>query len=246
MRGISDKQVSTLSPSEQSRPPREQIRVLIVHPNRLFREALAVAVASQRRSMKVVGCVAEVDLVRHAQPVQGAFAPDVILVNSRPTTPERLREAMRLRSLFGTAKVLMISRHPMGMNLDLLKMAAEAANRVVHVAGSLKELLWNIQVIGRGQRTPPRVFDSNIRLSVPAEQRAHESSSERIGLTRREREILTLRQGGLINKEIAVALRIELQTVKNHVHSLIIKLQLKGQRPSFLAAANRSILQHIE
>jgi DNA-binding NarL/FixJ family response regulator len=139
-----------------------------------------------------------------------------------------------------------MGRHPTGMKLDLLKMAAEVANRVVPVAGSLKELLWNIQVIGRGQRIPPRVFDSNIRLSVSKEQPAHESSSERIGLTRREQEILTLRQRGLIDKEIAVALDIEIQTVKNHVHSLIIKLQLKGQRTSFLSAANHSILQHIE
>jgi two-component system nitrate/nitrite response regulator NarL len=246
MSEISGKQVSTLSPGEQSRPSREQIRVLIVHPNRLFREALAVAVASQRRSMKVVGCLAELDHVRHAQPVQGALAPDVILVNSRPTTPETLREAVRLRSLFGTAKVLILGRHPTGMNLHFLKMAVEAANRVVHVAGSLKELLWSIQVIGRGQRIPPRVFDSTIRLSVSAEQPAHESNSEQMGLTRREREILTLRQRGFINKEIAVALHIEPQTVKNHVHSLLIKLQLKGQRTSFLSAPNRPILQPIK
>lgn len=244
MREISGTQVSTLSPSEQGRPPREQIRVLIVHPNRLFREALAVA--SQRRSMKVVGCMAEVDHVRHARPVQGALAPDVILGNSRPTTPETLREAVRLRSYFATANVLMLGRHPTGMNLDLLKMAAEVANRVVPIAGSLKELFLSIQVIVRGQRIPPRVFDRNIRLSVSTEQPAHESGCERIGLTRREREILTLRQGGLINKEIAVALHIELQTVKNHVHSLIIKLQLKGQRTSFLSAANLPILQLIE
>jgi two-component system, NarL family, nitrate/nitrite response regulator NarL len=244
MSEISGKQVSTLSPSEQSRPPREQIRVLIVHPNRLFREALAVAVASQRRSMKVVGCVAEVDIVRHAQPVQGALAPDVILVNSRPTTPETLREDVRLRSLIGTAKILVLGRHPTDMSLDLLKLAA--AKRIVPVAGSLKELLWSIQIIGRGQRIPPRAFDRNIRLTVSAAQPAHESNSVRMGLTRREQEILTLRQRGLINKEIAVALNIEPQTVKNHVHSLVIKLQLKGQRTSFDAAANRPIPQHIK
>ena len=97
-----------------------------------------------------------------------------------------------------------------------------------------------------GPENPTRVFDSNIHVIVSAEQPAHESNYERMGLTRREREILTLRQRGLINKEIAVALDIELQTVKNHVHSLIIKLQLKGQRTSFPSAANRPILQHIE
>jgi two-component system, NarL family, nitrate/nitrite response regulator NarL len=245
MTEILDKQVSTLSSSEQSRPLRERIRVLIVHPNRLFREAIAVAVASQRRSMKVVGCVAEVDHIRHARPVQGGLAPDVILVNSSVTTPETLREAARLRSHFGTAKVLMMGRHPTSMNLDLLKMAAESGNRVLPVAGSLKELLWSIQVIGRGQRIPSRLFKGEVFLKMSAEHPARLPISEQVGLTRREGEILALLQRGLSNKELAVALHIELQTVKNHVHSLFIKLQLKGQRRSFLSVANRSLL-HVE
>jgi len=40
-------------------------------------------------------------------------------------------------------------------------------------------------------------------------------------LTPREREILELIDGGLMNKEIAKALSIELTTVKNHVHHIL-------------------------
>jgi len=43
-------------------------------------------------------------------------------------------------------------------------------------------------------------------------------------LTPREREILELIDGGLMNKEIAKALSIELTTVKNHVHHILEKL----------------------
>jgi DNA-binding NarL/FixJ family response regulator len=46
-------------------------------------------------------------------------------------------------------------------------------------------------------------------------------------LTAREREVLALIREGLTNKEIATKLRISEATVKNHVHHLLEKLQVK-------------------
>ena len=50
-------------------------------------------------------------------------------------------------------------------------------------------------------------------------------------LTMRERQILSLVEQGLSNKEIARALGIELATVKNHVHRVLEKLNVsrRGQ-----------------
>ena len=47
-----------------------------------------------------------------------------------------------------------------------------------------------------------------------------------VWLTTREREILRLRQNGMTNKEVATALGIEVQTVKNHMRNLSSKLRL--------------------
>ena len=47
-----------------------------------------------------------------------------------------------------------------------------------------------------------------------------------VTLTRREREIVTLIDGGRSNKEIALRLNIEVATVKNHVHRILDKLQV--------------------
>ena len=46
-------------------------------------------------------------------------------------------------------------------------------------------------------------------------------------LTRREREIAVLIAEGLSNKEIARDLRIGASTVKNHVHSILEKLNVR-------------------
>ena len=48
-------------------------------------------------------------------------------------------------------------------------------------------------------------------------------------LTRREREIVGLIDKNLSNKEIATALRIEVATVKNHVHNLLEKLNIRSR-----------------
>ena len=54
-------------------------------------------------------------------------------------------------------------------------------------------------------------------------------SARDLPLTSREREVLHLIRDGLANKEIAGELQISEATVKNHVHHLLEKLQVKGR-----------------
>ncbi|HEY6927389.1 MAG TPA: response regulator transcription factor [Steroidobacteraceae bacterium] len=53
------------------------------------------------------------------------------------------------------------------------------------------------------------------------------SHSDRSALTAREAEVLKLIQEGMSNKMISRALGIELATVKNHVHSILVKLGIR-------------------
>jgi DNA-binding NarL/FixJ family response regulator len=58
-------------------------------------------------------------------------------------------------------------------------------------------------------------------------------------LTAREKEIALLIAEGLQNKHIAAHLSIEIRTVKNHVHSILRKLEVDSR-----TAATRVILEH--
>ena len=49
------------------------------------------------------------------------------------------------------------------------------------------------------------------------------------GLTRREQEIFNLMTCGLSNKLISRNLHIEVSTVKNHVHNILVKLGVKSR-----------------
>jgi DNA-binding NarL/FixJ family response regulator len=59
-------------------------------------------------------------------------------------------------------------------------------------------------------------------------------------LTNREREVLRLLYRGLSNQQIADALTIELGTVKNHVHSILAKLNVRSR---YDAAAIQGLLE---
>jgi DNA-binding NarL/FixJ family response regulator len=63
-------------------------------------------------------------------------------------------------------------------------------------------------------------------------------------LTRRERDVVELVAQGLANKEIAVALAIEVTTVKTHVHHLLVKLHLR-RRSELVALAHHANLDRV-
>ena len=92
--------------------------------------------------------------------------------------------------------------------------------------GCVEEVVAAIKAAARGEvHCSPKIAASLFR-------RVAEMSSERArrtgkcALTAREAQILKLVQEGMSNKMIARALGIELATVKNHVHSILVKLDV--------------------
>lgn len=103
----------------------------------------------------------------------------------------------------------------------------------VSLDASLETLLQNIQAIMKGETLcSPRVVSLTFnRVSALARQieAARAKTYAARSLTRRETEIARLIDEGLSNKEIADRLHIELSTVKNHVHNILDKLQLRDR-----------------
>jgi len=66
-------------------------------------------------------------------------------------------------------------------------------------------------------------------------------------LTHREKEIVALLEQGLSNKEIARSLHIGNATVKNHIHNILSKLQVRrrGEAAAWRRTANTALLRMI-
>lgn len=93
--------------------------------------------------------------------------------------------------------------------------------------GTFKDLSDTIQAVARGEMLcSPRLVGRVVRrLAVLSVEPGGDPVAA--SLTAREREIVELIQRGLSNKEIALRLRIELATVKKHVHNVLGKLQVR-------------------
>jgi DNA-binding NarL/FixJ family response regulator len=124
-------------------------------------------------------------------------------------------------------------------------LACAAAGFAGYVArdGSEADLMAAVEDALRGElfcspRTAGVLFRHVAALSAQSAP-----TTGRPGLTQRECEILALLGQGLSNKEIARAMRIGGATVKNHVHRILEKLQVRRRGE---AAARFCTLQHAE
>ncbi|HEX7241600.1 MAG TPA: response regulator transcription factor, partial [Longimicrobiaceae bacterium] len=109
---------------------------------------------------------------------------------------------------------------------DVVLACAEAGvSGYVSRGASLDDLVGALRSVARGELVcSPHIAGSLFRRVAALSER-REASPAAV-LTPREREILGLIDQGLSNKEISRRLRIELSTVKNHVHNLLEKLQV--------------------
>jgi DNA-binding NarL/FixJ family response regulator len=92
--------------------------------------------------------------------------------------------------------------------------------------GSASDLVASIESAARGElRCSPRIAGVLFR-KIAALSRTRTNGGQEV-LTAREAQILRLLQRGLSNKMISRDLGIGLPTVKNHVHSVLVKLGLQ-------------------
>jgi DNA-binding NarL/FixJ family response regulator len=106
---------------------------------------------------------------------------------------------------------------------------------------SIEDLVASVHRAARGEMLcSPRIAATLFRRVAALAAEVQPAAAAAVLLTRREREIVELIDGGLSNKEIAQRLSIEVATVKNHVHNLLEKLHVhrRGQAAARVRAAD--------
>ena len=61
-------------------------------------------------------------------------------------------------------------------------------------------------------------------------------------LTQREQQVTRLLAAGLSDKQIARDLSIEVSTVKNHVHNVLVKLEVNSRSQAVFSLQERSLI----
>ncbi|MFQ5917557.1 MAG: LuxR C-terminal-related transcriptional regulator [Candidatus Binatia bacterium] len=217
------------------------IRVLLIHRNRLFREALTFVLAEQQ-NMSVIRTVAESGEVLEELE---RLRPDVIVLDLCLPGREGLGEARRITEAFPEAKILMMGLTE--LEVDVLACIEGGAAGYLSQDASLEDLLNNIHAVAAGEAlSSPKVTGLLVSWVAASSHEKERLRSLGLGrLTRRELEVIPLIEEGLSNKEIAVRLQIEVQTVKNHVHNILEKLQLNRRREIARYARERGLVSSL-
>jgi DNA-binding NarL/FixJ family response regulator len=165
--------------------------------------------------------------------------PEVALVDIGMPDKDGLDVTQTLHNDLPAVKVIILGMPDLTDEI-MSCIEAGAAGYVLKEA-SFEYLVESIRSVQRGESfCSPRMAASLFsRIAELAGERIPESS---VKLTMREIEIINKIADGLSNKEIAAQLYIEEQTVKNHVHNILDKLQLHNRLEAVQYARERKLL----
>ncbi|MHC4690549.1 MAG: response regulator [Planctomycetota bacterium] len=214
----------------------ESIRIFIVDDNRLLREGLASMLAEQE-DLIVVGAAASGS---QALEQIKELRPGVALIDIGMPDKDGIEVTQALHHDSPEVKVIILGMPDLTDEI----MACIEAGAVGYVLkeASFDYLMETIRLANRGESFCSPLIAASLfsRVAELAGERIPRSS---IKLTPREVEIINKIAEGLANKEIALQLSIEVQTVKNHVHNILDKLQLHNRLEAVEYARQRNLLK---
>ncbi len=202
------------------------VGVLVVAEVRLFRDLLSDTLA-RREDLEILGSAgAGGEAVERLHSV----VPDVVVLDAR--TPDALAGMRMLRAASPGLRIVTLAVPE--LEAELLEwVEAGVAGCVTEDAG-IDQLVEAIRSAARGEAVcSPRMTAALFRRVAALSAERRDARPDAV-LTSREREVMSLLEQGLSNKEIARRLSIELSTVKNHVHNILEKLGV-GRRAEAVA-----------
>jgi DNA-binding NarL/FixJ family response regulator len=215
----------------------ERVRILIVDDHALFRVGIR-GILAQEPDLEVV---AEADDSRSA--IDAAFAtnPDVILMDLSLPAPGGIETTQRVKRELPSAAIVVLSTDEdedalfeaikAGAAAFILKDIAPEDLVMIIRRVSTGEFLINDKVFSK-PAVASRVLKEFRELAVYGQ----EAQPIFAPLSPREVEILDNIAQGMTNKQVAYALSISEQTVKNHMSSILRKLSVNDRTQAVVYA----------
>ena len=195
------------------------MRVLIISKIHFLREMLIKTLGPEWDSIAVNNNDAEFLNFVDASP------PDVAIVDS--SHPEGFTLVSALRSRFPNVNIVVLA--VANRDEDFIAWAKIGISGYVEPDTSIDALVTSIRRSAAGEVVCPPRMTALLLNRFGEYSNAGPAKGGLHGLTSREREVLELLAEGLSNKLIARRLRIAEATVKNHVHSILEKWNLRSR-----------------
>ncbi len=202
----------------------DAMKVLLVDDHTLFRSGIA-SLLSQQDDFEVVGEAANgfeaVELSRQ-------LMPDIILMDINMPECDGLEATRLIKQELPYAKIVILTVSEEDQTLfEAIKAGAQG---YLLKKIEVEELLELLRGVSRGEAPISKATATKI-LGEFARDREQPAPIKNLGetLTPREKEVLEHLTRGLTNKELANALYISENTVKNHLRNILEKLHLSNR-----------------
>jgi DNA-binding NarL/FixJ family response regulator len=214
------------------------IRVILVDDQTIVRTGLA-RILSPEDGFEVV---AECGDGEEAVGTVPELEADVVLMDIRMPRLDGIEATRRLRELEDAPPVLILTTFEED---ELLWGAIEAgAAGFVLKDTTASELIAGVRAVAGGgawfdPAVAPRVLAGYRSLIAPARRTAQRLNA----LTAREHDVLRLLARGATNAEIAATLHVGEATVKTHVGSIFMKLDVRDRAAAIVYAFDHAVVQ---
>ena len=195
-------------------------RVFVAAENRLLREALSRMLVKSGE-IEVVGTdMAEQfrteDLLNEET--------DILLLSSRGNKNEDLNAVRRVRTTAPKVQILLIG--VTGEEAEFLQCVRAGVRGYLPKEASAEDVVEGVRALQGGEAICPGMLCATLFRYLEREATSFPSASvhQRLGLTRREQQLIPLIAEGLTNKEIANHFCLSEQTVKNHLYRMKHKI----------------------
>ena len=206
--------------------PDSNIRILIVDDHPVVRAGLTSMLGAQP-GLEVVGAASSGE---EALAMLESHTPDVLLLDLRMPGMNGIDTLLAMKLSGAPARAIVLTSYE--TDEDIYRAVQAGAGGYLLKDTSRQEMLEAIRVVHTGKRYIPRQIASRLAERMM-----------RSNLTTRELEILKMVARGLTNKEIGKALEISGNTVRNHVNSIIEKLEVSDRTEATTTAIQRGLIE---
>jgi DNA-binding NarL/FixJ family response regulator len=202
-----------------------EIRILIVDDHPVVRTGLASMLATQE-NFRVVGAAST---GQEALALIAQVTPDVMLLDLRMPDMNGIETLHAIQRFPSPPRVIVLTSFE--TDEDVYRAVQAGAHGYLLKSTMQQEMIAAIRAVAMGKRhIPPRIASRLAkRLSRP-------------GLTAREHEILGMMAKGLTNKQIGTVFRISGNTARNHVNSIIEKLEVSDRTEAVSIAIQQGLI----